>query len=129
MVVARPRPKKTRFPSMREALVVDQFAGGGGASLGVEIAIGRSPILEITEPAIALHVPGEGLCILTDITLRMLQPRELARSMSFPDDYKLTGSKSNQVAKIGNSVPPLLVAQIVAANMGKAKRARKKKAA
>lgn len=83
----------------------------------------------ITEPAIAMEVPGEGLCILTDITLRMLQPRELARSMSFPDDYKLTGSKSNQVAKIGNSVPPLLVAQIVAANMGKPKKARKKKAA
>jgi DNA (cytosine-5)-methyltransferase 1 len=83
----------------------------------------------ITEPAIALHVPGEGLCILTDITLRMLQPRELARSMSFPDDYKLTGSKSNQVAKIGNSVPPLLVAQIVAANLPKRRKPRKKKAA
>jgi DNA (cytosine-5)-methyltransferase 1 len=83
----------------------------------------------VTEPAIALHVPGEGLCILTDITLRMLQPRELARSMSFPDDYKLTGSKSNQVAKIGNSVPPLLVAQIVAANLPKRRKPRKKKAA
>jgi DNA (cytosine-5)-methyltransferase 1 len=92
----------------------------------VQITVGMRGEEPITEPAVALEVPGEGLCILTDITLRMLQPRELARSMSFPDDYKLTGSKSNQVAKIGNSVPPLMVAQIVAANLPKP---RKKKAA
>ncbi len=95
----------------------------------VQITVGMKGQEPITEPAVALEVPGEGLCILTDITLRMLQPRELARSMSFPDDYKLTGSKSNQVAKIGNSVPPLMVAQIVAANMPKPRKKKAKKAA
>lgn len=78
---------------------------------------------DVAEKAVIVLIRGLGLCLLTDIGLRMLQPRELARAQGFPDDYKLTGSKSNQVAKIGNSVPPPLVAQIVEANIGKRKRA------
>jgi len=53
---------------------------------------------------------------ITDIGLRMLTPRELARAQGFPDDYILTGSKSNQVAKIGNSVCPVMAEVLVRAN-------------
>jgi len=55
---------------------------------------------------------------IADIGLRMLTPRELARAQSFPDDYRLSGTKSQQVAMIGNSVPPLLAAAVVRANCG-----------
>ncbi len=53
-------------------LIIDSFAGGGGASL--------------------------------------------ARAQGFPDTYELTGTKTNQVAKIGNSVCPQCAAAIVSAN-------------
>ena len=41
---------------MRE-LIVDSFAGGGGASTGIEIALGRSPDIAIdhNERALAMH--------------------------------------------------------------------------
>jgi DNA (cytosine-5)-methyltransferase 1 len=40
-----------------------------------------------------------------DIRFRMLQPRELARAMSFGDDYKFTGNREAIVKQIGNAVP------------------------
>lgn len=52
---------------------------------------------------------------LTDIGMRMLQPRELATAQGFDADYILTGTKTQQVARIGNSVPPQVVAAIVGA--------------
>lgn len=53
---------------------------------------------------------------IVDIGLRMLTPRELARAQGFPDTYILTGTKSSQVAKIGNSVCPDVARALVAAN-------------
>lgn len=53
---------------------------------------------------------------VTDIMTRMLTPRELARAQGFPDTYRLIGSKSDQVARIGNSVPPPVVSALVSAN-------------
>lgn len=52
------------------------------------------------------------------IGMRMLTPRELARCQGFPDDYVLTGTKTSQVARIGNSVPPQTVEALVRANVG-----------
>lgn len=40
-----------------------------------------------------------------DIFMRMLTPRELARSHSVPDDFVITGNKTEQTKQIGNSVP------------------------
>ena len=40
-----------------------------------------------------------------DIRLRMLQPHELAKAQSFPDDYKFVGNKGEVVKQIGNAVP------------------------
>lgn len=55
--------------------------------------------------------------VLADIGMRMLQPRELARAQGFDDAYILTGTKSEQVARIGNSVCPPLARAIAAANL------------
>jgi len=54
---------------------------------------------------------------IADIGLRMLTPRELARGQGFPDSYILTGTKTSQVAKIGNSVCPQLAKVLVEANV------------
>jgi len=56
--------------------------------------------------------------VVADIGLRMLQPRELARAQGFPDTYILTGTKRQQVARIGNSVCPPVVEALVRANFG-----------
>lgn len=50
------RPPQLRLSLERE-LIIDQFAGGGGASLGIELALGRSPDIAINHDpeAIALH--------------------------------------------------------------------------
>ncbi len=54
---------------------------------------------------------------IADIGLRMLTPRELARAQGFPDSYILTGTKSSQVARIGNSVCPAMAEALVRANV------------
>jgi DNA (cytosine-5)-methyltransferase 1 len=54
---------------------------------------------------------------IADIGLRMLAPRELALAQGFPADYLLTGTKSCQVAKIGNSVCPPVAEALVRANV------------
>jgi DNA (cytosine-5)-methyltransferase 1 len=68
------------------------------------------------EPAVALEIAGLGLHVIADIGMRMLASRELARARGFPDTYLLTGTKSSQVAKIGNSVSPYIPARLVTAN-------------
>jgi DNA (cytosine-5)-methyltransferase 1 len=55
---------------------------------------------------------------LVDIGMRMLAPRELARAQGFGDEYILTGSKANQIARIGNSVCPPVAEAIVRAQFG-----------
>jgi DNA (cytosine-5)-methyltransferase 1 len=52
---------------------------------------------------------------LVDIGMRMLQPHELAAAQGFPSDYILTGTKTAQVHRIGNSVPPPVVRALVEA--------------
>ncbi len=68
-------------------------------------------------------VHGEEYCIV-DIGLRMLTPRELFRAQGFPDSYIIDRdaegnpiTKTNQVAKCGNSVCPDLARVLVEANV------------
>lgn len=42
---------------------------------------------------------------IVDIRIRMLRPDELARVHSFPDDYVITGNRTEKLKQIGNSVP------------------------
>lgn len=60
--------------------------------------------------------------VIVDIGMRMLTPRELARGQGFPDSYTLTGTKTTQVAKIGNSVPPIIAKAIVESNYARGAR-------
>lgn len=60
---------------------------------------------------------------IVDICMRMLSPRELYRAQGFPDEYIIEDmpdgkklSKSKQVRMCGNSVPPILVCELVRAN-------------
>ncbi len=74
---------------------------GGGGHLGV----------------VTVDIGGEEYAIV-DIGMRMLQPRELARAQGFDDSYHLSGTKTEQIARIGNSVPPQVVEAIVRAQFG-----------
>jgi len=62
---------------------------------------------------------------IADIALRMLAPHELYAAHDFPIDYKIShnseGKKNtikNQVARVGNSVPPTMAGLIAYANLG-----------
>ncbi len=58
---------------------------------------------------------------ISDISMRMLEPRELAKAQGFPEDYVLqvdeSYSKSAQIARIGNSVCPVMAEVLVRANL------------
>lgn len=58
---------------------------------------------------------------ISDISMRMLEPRELAKAQGFPDDYILqvseSYSKADQIARIGNSVCPVMAEVLVRANL------------
>ncbi len=63
-------------------------------------------------------------CFISDIGLRMLQPKELYRAQGFPADYRIeqdyTGKiypKTKQVARCGNAVPPAFAKALVQANL------------
>lgn len=62
-------------------------------------------------------------CVITDLGMRMLIPRELFRAQGFPETYVIDRrpdgspiSKTDQVAKCGNSVCPPLAMALVKAN-------------
>lgn len=62
--------------------------------------------------------------IITDIKMRMLQPRELFNAQGFPEDYiidfEMGGKaypKTQQVAKCGNAVTPPVATALVRANL------------
>lgn len=60
--------------------------------------------------------------LITDVGMRMLKPRELLNAQFTPElaaGYTLTGSTANQVAKIGNSVCPVMSQVLVEANIPK----------
>jgi len=68
---------------------------------------------------VTVAIAGEEY-VLADIGMRMLQPRELARAQGFPDSYILTGTKSEMVARIGNSVCPPVAEALVRAQFPEA---------
>ena len=173
-----------------DEIIVDNFAGGGGASTGIELAAGRPVAIAINHDpdAILLHktnhpytehlqasvwdvdpvqvVRGRHVGLakadgrnlghwpeirdllnrycgyalseddvillliggvyyyISDITLRMLTPRELYNAMGFPPDYIIDRDymgnaygKTKQVARCGNAVCPPLAEAMVRANL------------
>lgn len=62
--------------------------------------------------------------VITDIRMRMLQPKELFRAQGFPEDYIIDRDadgnpypKKEQVAKCGNAVTPPTATALVRANL------------
>ena len=45
--------------------------------------------------------------------MRMLQPHELLLLQGFPGEYQLSGTRSQQVMQVGNSVSPPVMCEIV----------------
>ncbi|WP_306600727.1 DNA cytosine methyltransferase [Geothrix sp. 21YS21S-2] len=72
---------------------------------------------------VTVEIDGETY-IITDIGMRMLEPKELAAAMGFPEWYRwvMAGgaplTKRDQVKMIGNAVPPPLAKALVLAVAG-----------
>jgi DNA (cytosine-5)-methyltransferase 1 len=48
-----------------------------------------------------------------DCHFRMLQPHEIQKAMSFPDDYVVLGSKRHKVKQLGNAVTPPVIKMLI----------------
>jgi DNA (cytosine-5)-methyltransferase 1 len=53
---------------------------------------------------------------IVDIKIRMLKVKELKTIQGFPDSFQLTGTKTNQLKFIGNSVVPLMAQKLIESN-------------
>jgi DNA (cytosine-5)-methyltransferase 1 len=107
---AAPRSVKDPVPTIATAgaiALVEPFIVGitqTGSGAGRTRSIDRPLPTVVTKEEFALCQPainGKHL----DIRFRMLRPHELARAMSFDDEYKFHGSRGEQVKQIGNAVP------------------------
>lgn len=79
----------------------------------------------VTKDRFALITVLGNQYVLMDIFLRMLTPEELKRAQGFPRDYIIDRDidwnkypKSQQVARIGNSVVPIMAQRLVEVNCG-----------
>lgn len=63
------------------AMIIDSFAGGGGASTGIELALGRSPDVAINHStaALALHAANHPETLHLDSNIWDVKPREVTR--------------------------------------------------
>lgn len=96
-----------------EPIVIDNANGG-------TIRGSHEPLNTVTlkdQHMMYLPVLEDGRRI--DIYMRMLTPRELARAHSVPDDFVITGNKTEQTKQIGNSVPVRTARALVGALLGK----------
>lgn len=126
---------RTNSTGLHPDAPLDTITGGGGGAGGhfgmvyaflskyYGTAIGQvldMPLDTVTSKArfgvVTVTIEGEEYAIV-DIGMRMLQPHELAKAQGFPDGYILTGTKSEQVARIGNSVCPPVAEALVRANL------------
>ena len=101
-----------------EAFLVKYFSTGAAKSV-------NEPLDTITtkDRFALVTIHGEEY-IITDIKMRMLQPRELFNAQGFPEDYIIDRDadghpypKTKQVARCGNAVTPQVPAALVKANL------------
>ena len=100
---------------MREILV-DSFAGGGGASTGIEMALGRSPDIAINHDKVALsvHAANHPLTKHMPHNIWKVDPRNACDRGAEGEPI----TKTDQIRLCGNSVCPQVAAALVAANYG-----------
>lgn len=101
-----------------QAFLVKYFSNGSPKSVD-------EPLDTITtkDRFAVISVHGEDY-IITDIRMRMLQPRELFKAQGFPENYIIDYDdkgkvypKTKQVARCGNAVTPPVPAALVRANL------------
>ena len=93
-----------------------KFYGGEEEAHSVEKPLGTVTCKDRFALADGRLVVDEwGRFLLLDILFRMLQPHELAAAMSFPADYRFSGSKKDIVKQIGNAVCPKLAEALISA--------------
>ena len=101
-----------------QSFLVKYFSNGAAKSV-------EEPLDTITtkDRFALVKICGEDY-IITDIKMRMLQPRELFNAQGFPEDYiidfEVGGKaypKTQQVAKCGNAVTPPVATALVRANL------------
>jgi len=92
-------------------LIVDNFAGGGGASTGIEMATGRPVDIAINHDpaAIAMHRANHPDTEHYCESVWDVDPRKVTAGRPYP--------KHEQVARCGNSVPPPFAEALVRANL------------
>lgn len=118
-------PLMTQDTSNRYALSVAHIMKNyGGGYTGAGSSADKPLDTVTTKDRFALiTIHGEEY-IITDIKMRMLQPRELFNAQGFPHDYIIDRDadghpypKSKQVARCGNAVTPQVPAALVRANL------------
>lgn len=98
-------------------LLYDKVPQGGNASdvIGKGFNSCVKPKSNKPSPTLPKMQTGRGFAtIVHPVERRALSIGEAKRIATFPDDFILTGSYSDQWARIGNSVPPLFMKQISA---------------
>lgn len=103
------------------AAFLTKYYGTGGQTQGADEPLHTIPTVD-RFGLVVVNIDGEPY-VVSDIGMRMLQPRELFRAQGFPESYQIdityNGkplSKASQVRMCGNSVCPPLAAAIVRAN-------------
>ena len=107
-----------REGARRVAAFLCLYYGSGGQWSSLDEPM-RTIVTKARMGLVTVTIEGR-LRVVSDIGLRMLAPRELARAQGFPDSYLLTGTKTQQIARIGNSVCPPVAQAIVEAQFGRA---------
>jgi DNA (cytosine-5)-methyltransferase 1 len=110
-------PTANRF-GLVSAFLTKYYGQGVGQSL-------NEPIHTIpTKDRFGLVTVGSKNYRITDIGMRMLQPHELFAAQGFPEEYIIDRDyegkrypKTQQVARVGNSVPPPFAEALVRANL------------
>lgn len=107
--------------SARVAAFLTKFYG---TSTGSDL---RSPMGTVTATGqhlglVTVQVDGIEHAVV-DIGMRMLTPRELFRAQGFPDSYVLTGTKTSQIARGGNSVCPIMSKRLAEVNLQRKRKA------
>jgi len=105
------------------AALIAPYYGSGSGLTGRDV---RDPSPTVTSKQrlqlITVQIEGQSY-VVTDIGMRMLQPRELYRAQGFPDEYIIAPeyngkplTKGAQVRMCGNSVPPPFSRALITAN-------------
>ena len=107
--------------SLLQPLILGQQSGAAARPAGEPcptIATGgavRVVMPVVMDKAVGLPRLPDGRYL--DIRMRMLKPSELAAAHSFPKDYVFTGTKTEQIKQIGNSVPVQTAAAMYRADL------------